>query len=206
MANLHRVRSHAVCEAPRAIRRHGPHSTCPRDAMQTRYTSACWTPQPYSTMFATALLHSRRADVRASSAEAADPYALWPRRGAAAAFERDAAKAAAAAIIAIVGNFMAISECAATRIALRCAQDEHWQRCPRLHAGRAACHHGWGLLNVGLQLRRRSGLRAPTAQVMGQRPATAARQVEFMPPGPLKGRAWGLGPAAPGSIASCAAR
>src|SRR3954470_17267253 len=100
--------------------------------MQAVYTADRWTPQAYSNMFATALLHWRRADARASSGSlgeaaargAADPYALWPRRGAGSAFARAAAnKVAAAARIAIVGNFKMISECVAMRVALRRAQD-----------------------------------------------------------------------------------
>ena len=115
-------------------RRHGHHSTCPCDVMQAVYTVDRWTPQAYSHMFATALLHWRRADARAVSGSlgeasargAADPYALWPRRGAGSAFARDAAKkVAAVATIVIVGNFTVTSKCAATRVVLRA-------RCARL--------------------------------------------------------------------------
>ena len=114
--------------------------------MQAPYTVDCRTPQSSWTMFATAWLHWRRADARAPSGSlgqaaargAADPYALWPRRGAGSAFARDAAKKVAApARIAIVGNFKATSECAAMRVALRCAQNvkaELVQKCPTSEA------------------------------------------------------------------------
>ena len=78
-----------------------------------------WTPQAYSNMFATALLHWRRADARApagslgqaSATGAAEPYALWPRaRGRVWRLrETRRKKSATAATIAIVEEFQGLT-------------------------------------------------------------------------------------------------
>ena len=123
----------AACSKPwcsPVCARDGPgyHSICPCAAMQVRYSVDLWMPQMPSFTFATAVLHSRRADARASGGSlrkvsargVANPYALWPRRGAGSAFKRDAAKKVnAVATIAIVENFKVTSKCAAARVAPR---------------------------------------------------------------------------------------